>query len=212
MGISYESGPFNSGVLGLGYGGDEIKFPHDNLLVQLVAKGLIPTESYSIWLNGQDAKAGPLLFGAIDTMKYTGNLTIIQFFNSFDWRSRIWLSSLEASSPSGTDMLHRSSPFPLILNIGVASNSLPSNLAQNMRAIAGAEYRDDLSMPVIPCELRDSAGSYRFGLGGSQGPLVNVPMQNFIYPPSRSAEFFQELNIPVNDTLCILHDLEQHQR
>lgn len=203
MGVSYESGPFNSGILGLGYGGDEMTLPHDNLVVQLVSKGMIPTESYSIWLNGDDAKAGSLLFGAIDTTKYDGDLTIIQFFNTPDLHSRIWLSSLEASSPSGTDVLHGDPPFPLVFAIGTTTTSLPSDLAQHMWAVAGAEYRSDLSVPVISCNLRDSAGSYRFRLGGPEGPLVNVPLENFIMTPSISADWFEESNVPANDSLCI---------
>lgn len=203
MGISYESGVSNGGVLGLGYGGNETKLPRDNLAIQLVTKGLITTESYSIWLNADDAKDGSLLFGAIDTTKYAGNLTIIDFFNSSGEGSIIWLSSLEATSPSGTDVLSRDFPIPVGFLFGSPYTILPSDIAQHMWAIAGAEYRSDVSRPVISCTRHDSAGSYRFRFGGPNGPLVNVPLANFLWPPERTAALFEELDLAPEENVCI---------
>ncbi|KAI0011851.1 aspartic peptidase domain-containing protein [Xylariaceae sp. FL0662B] len=206
MGISYESGPFNSGVLGLGYGGSEADLPEENLATQLVAKGLIPTAAYSIWLNDENATSGSLLFGAIDKAKYEGDLIIIDSFNSTAFSLMVYLSSVEATSPSGTDVFQSpSSQFPVGFAIGVASTSLPSPLAQHMWAVASAEYWSNLSIPVIPCALRDSAGSYRFRLGGVQGPIIEVPLKKFAWPPDRSASYFEESGVTVggNETMCL---------
>ncbi|KAI1074367.1 aspartic peptidase domain-containing protein, partial [Whalleya microplaca] len=206
MGIAYASGASNSGVLGLGFGGTEADLPDDNLLVQLVAKGLIPTAAYSVWLNDENSSSGSLLFGAIDRAKYEGDLIIIDSFNSSSFNLMIYLSSVAAISPSGTDVFQTSSSqYPVGFVIGVASTTLPSPLAHHIWAVAGAEYWSNLSVPVIPCTLRDSAGSYRFGFGGDQGPSINVSLKKFIWPPDRSALLFQQrgLTISGNTTMCL---------
>ncbi|KAI1341831.1 aspartic peptidase domain-containing protein [Xylariaceae sp. FL0016] len=206
MGIAYDFGVFNSGILGLGYGGEESGLPDDNLAVQLVAKGLIPTAAFSVWLNDENSTAGSLLFGAIDQAKFEGDLIIIDSFNSSAFGSMIWLSYVEASSPSGTDVFQTDdSEFPLGFALGTASTTLPDPLAKHMWAVAGAEYWYNSSIPIISCDMRYSAGSYAFRFGGSQGPLISVSLRHFVWPPDRSYEYFQELSITnvANGSACV---------
>lgn len=61
------------GVLGIGY--NDTLSSSNNLPLLLVEQGLINTTAYSMWVDDDTASSGNLLFGAIDTTKFTGNLT-----------------------------------------------------------------------------------------------------------------------------------------
>jgi hypothetical protein len=66
------------GVLGIGYTTDEAVVNHQssyaNLPKAMVADGLINSNAYSLWLNDLDANTGSILFGGVDSDKYTGDL------------------------------------------------------------------------------------------------------------------------------------------
>ena len=63
------------GLVGVGYALNEAivsdtrlaSSAYDNLPVQLMKEGLIPTTAYSLWLNDLDASKGQILFGGVDT-------------------------------------------------------------------------------------------------------------------------------------------------
>ncbi|GMM37521.1 hypothetical protein DASC09_048460 [Saccharomycopsis crataegensis] len=63
------------GVLGLGFQGNEVasnKYPNFPMLLH--SQGLLDTISYSLYLNTAASTSGTILFGAIDTEKYEGDL------------------------------------------------------------------------------------------------------------------------------------------
>ncbi|KAK9234929.1 aspartic peptidase domain-containing protein, partial [Lipomyces kononenkoae] len=69
------------GVLGISYPRDEASMAHNvtyaNLPYSLQDAGIIDLVAYSLWLNDLDANTGSILFGGIDTGKFTGELAVI---------------------------------------------------------------------------------------------------------------------------------------
>jgi hypothetical protein len=81
FGIGYTSSSYE-GILGIGYQINEVqvgragKAAYNNLPAQMVADGLIQSNAYSLWLNDLDANTGSILFGGVDTAKYTAHLRL----------------------------------------------------------------------------------------------------------------------------------------
>ncbi|KAG5360622.1 Acid protease [Yarrowia sp. B02] len=78
-------------VFGIGYPSNEASdsplengdtFEYDNLPIRLAKGGFTNTPAYSLYLDSLQATTGTLLFGAVDTSKFTGGLALLPFVNS----------------------------------------------------------------------------------------------------------------------------------
>ncbi|KAK0730286.1 mitochondrial elongation factor g 1-like protein [Lasiosphaeris hirsuta] len=179
------------GLVGVGYALNEAIVgntqsaadAYPNLPVNMVKEGLINSVAYSLWLNDLDANSGSILFGGIDTEKYVGDLTRINIyptqnvFTSF----LVAMTSLEATSPSGSDTLtSQKFPIPVVLDSGTTLSYLPTDLAQQVWKEAGAVYSPEYQLAVIPCNMQNSAGTFSFGFAGPSGPRINVTMDELV--------------------------------
>ncbi|ROW18333.1 hypothetical protein VPNG_00494 [Cytospora leucostoma] len=180
-----------AGLIGVGYTTAEAIVNNENtysaqyvnLPQAMMDQGLIATNAYSLWLNDLDSNTGSILFGGIDTKKYTGDLTkidispnILGVYTDF----QVTLTSLHATSSSGTDEL-TSTQFPIqvVLDSGTAATFVPTDLAEEIWKEVGAVYISELG-PVIPCSMWESDGYFSFGFAGPNGPKINVTMDELI--------------------------------
>jgi hypothetical protein len=192
MGIGLDTDiPF--GLVGVGYPSNEAGVSsgqikeYANLPVQLYKEGLVNTVAYSMWLNDLEASAGSLLFGGIDTAKFTGPLMRLQLYPTSDSTTvtefAVALTSVTAVSRSGLDRLGSSAfPAPVVLDSGTTLSFLPDDLVQEMYKEASVTL-DDNSKPVVPCSYVNSKGYFSFGFGGAGGAVVNVSMSELVLTP-----------------------------
>lgn len=90
-------------------------------------------------------------------------------------------TSLRAHSPSGSDTLTSSSfPIPVVLDSGTTLSYLPTDLASQVWKETGAVYSGQLQLAVIPCQMKNSKGYFSFGFAGSDGPQINVTMDELV--------------------------------
>ncbi|KAI0976918.1 aspartic peptidase domain-containing protein [Xylaria arbuscula] len=184
------------GLVGVGYALNEASISatqeiYDNLPIMMRNEGHINTVAYSLWLNDLDASKGNILFGGIDTDKYTGDLIRVSIdedaradnFTSFQVR----LTSVEAVSSSGNDSLSSTTfPIPVVLDSGTTFSYLPQDLAEEIWKEVGAEYTvvssDGTGYPLLDCDLARSSGYFSFGFGGTGGPVIKVGMDELVIP------------------------------
>ncbi|KAI6081483.1 acid protease [Hypoxylon rubiginosum] len=181
------------GLVGVGYALNEAivastqstSESYDNLPVLMQKQGLINTNAYSLWLNDLDANTGSILFGGIDTEKYKGDLSRIDIYQDASSQAytsfTVAMTSLQAVSSSGADTLSSSAfPIPVVLDSGTTFSYLPTDLAEQVWQEVGAEYYSNYGVPLIPCEMENSAGHFSFGFGGSGGPVINITMDELV--------------------------------
>ncbi|KAG5354296.1 Acid protease [Yarrowia sp. C11] len=75
-------------VFGIGYKSNEASnfedeqigetFQYDNFPIRLAKDGIISTPAYSLYLNGLNSSSGSVLFGGVDTRKFSGKLAILK--------------------------------------------------------------------------------------------------------------------------------------
>ncbi|KAI2622373.1 acid protease [Hypoxylon sp. NC1633] len=183
------------GLIGVGYALNEAivgstqsaSSSYDNLPVLMQKEGLISTNAYSLWLNDLDASTGSILFGGIDTEKYKGDLTRINIYK--DTQSEAFtsflvaLTSLQASSSSGTDQLSsKEFPVPVVLDSGTTFSYVPTDIAEQVWKEVGAIYSSQVGVALLPCKMETSAGHFAFGFGGPGGPVINITMDELVLP------------------------------
>lgn len=176
------------GLMGIGYAINEASVDtmdetYPNLPVAMYQSGYINSIAYSLWLNDLDASTGSILFGGIDTSKYTGNLTRVELIadnGTYD-HFKVAVTSITATSSSGTDMLSPDSlPFEAVLDSGTTLTYIPDGLASQVWLEVGAIYEPDWDLAVLPCSFAQHSGNFTFVFGGSGGPEIVVGMDELV--------------------------------
>lgn len=201
MGIAHNLS-MDSGVLALGYPNPSSEVLEDGLTGALVDQGVATTEAFSIWLAGWLDHIGPfvflysdpgidgrtdtgsLLFGALDSNKYSGHLKSIDMvYRDMAYQGpRILLSYVKASSSSGDDVLVRyeDDPTPVALKLGTAFSTFPQKLAEALWKVAGAEYTEACNCPTVPCRLSKGQGTFVYGFAGRSGPQITMHLRTMV--------------------------------
>lgn len=180
MGIGYDTNEATQDVLG----GSK----YHNLIDELVSQGLISHQAYSLWLNDLASSTGSILFGGIDTEKYTGALKSIPLESDPESTSTdistftVALSGLTISS--GTETLNSSTSLsiPVVLDSGTTLTYLPDEIFTQIADTAGAVKEDDGAIILIDCNATDKTFTYQFG--GTSGPSIAVKISELIFPVS----------------------------
>jgi hypothetical protein len=175
------------GLLGVGYeigesivratnGQNKTAAIYDNL-VQL---GVINRAAYSLYLNDEKSGKGEVLFGAIDTTKYSGDLVSLPVQPKSDGLTDyteflVALTAISVTDDSGTRKLTDSTfAYPALLDSGTVSQDLPAGVADEILKGFGSIGG------VLPCDYRNSKASLTYTFGGDGGPSINVPLSALI--------------------------------
>ncbi|KAG0645682.1 putative aspartic-type endopeptidase OPSB [Hyphodiscus hymeniophilus] len=196
MGLATE-GTIGVGIMGIGYNTTEANVDtgngteYANLPQALQNAGLINANAYSLWLDDLQASTGSVLFGGIDTKKFTGDLISVQIYPTIEGGQNIFASfsvaftSLSATSSSGTDQLTPAGyATAAILDSGTTITLLPDDIAQQVFQELGAEVSQELGATVVPCALADKNGTLNYGFGGVGGPVISVAVSQLVLPLS----------------------------
>ena len=182
MGLVNESSRW-IGTLGLGYNDST----YSNLPDRLFESGLINSTAYSIWLDDEEASTGSLLFGAVDTSKYSGNLTRINAskyssgYSSFG----VYLYSVNGTSTDSLSAVNiESDELPISISVSPsdAISILPTDLAEQIWQMTGATFDEDYEKAFISCDAANGNQTFTFQLGGEAGPIVEATMSDLVVP------------------------------
>ncbi|KAF3764418.1 acid protease [Cryphonectria parasitica EP155] len=186
------------GVLGIGYNDSS----YDNLPNRLQEEGLINSTAYSIWVDDETASSGNLLFGAIDTTKFDGNLTRLQSEYSY-YMMMIQVIGINGStSTSGGPIAITDDQddddsdssgtyysdeylFTAIYSPPDTVSTLPTTIATQIWSMSGAYFHSVLEMAVISCDASsDTTTNFTLQLGGegSLGPIITTYMSDLVIP------------------------------
>ncbi|KAE9980366.1 hypothetical protein EG327_006576 [Venturia inaequalis] len=193
MAVATRSEYVGTGIMGIGFAlGEalqgELNQTYANLPVVLANQSLIPSASYSLYLDDLDIGEGTVLFGGYDTDKFEGNLAVLDIQpaekNLISRMLVVW-SSIGVTDKSGSTVIPSSAvPQSALLDSGTALTVVPSDVFKTLVSYFGANYRRSLGIYEVNCDL--GYGTLDFGFGDSNGPVIGVP--------------FSELAIPVTDS------------
>ncbi|KAK4238952.1 aspartic peptidase domain-containing protein [Achaetomium macrosporum] len=156
FGIGYSS-TNTQGILGIGYPANEVQVnraglsPYKNLPAQMVADGLIKSTAYSIWLNDLDANTGNILFGGVDSEKYTPPLLSIPIEAESGVYAEFMITLTDLTL--GTTTLASNLALAVLLDTGSSLTYLPDSLVQKIYTAVDAVYDSDANAAYVPCSL-----------------------------------------------------------
>ncbi|KAL9091120.1 MAG: hypothetical protein Q9165_005047 [Trypethelium subeluteriae] len=192
FGVAYQQpqGTPDSSTWGIGTdtGSDLVQAENRLTPYYMTQLGLIPSPSYSLWLNDIDAPSGSLLFGGVDTSKFTGVLSSLPIVadggNGTYWSSMLPLSGLYANNGTGTianatNATIGSFPINVTLDSGAGQIFLPLRAVQNIYSLFNVTYDPLSGSAYCPCSLASSPASVGFAFGDT---TIYVPMRSIVGP------------------------------
>ncbi|KAI9885147.1 MAG: Signal recognition particle [Watsoniomyces obsoletus] len=196
FGIGYRSSSGES-ILGIGYAGNEAQVgrgtgpAYPNLPQRMVQSGVIQSNAYSLWLNDLESATGSILFGGVNTEKYTGQLSTLPVQNT---RRRpdptefiITLTDISLSLPGQSPSLSSDNIIlasrrsdPVLLDSGSSISYLNDDLAEVIFATVGAEKDSRSGAALIGCSQYNNASQLNFRFSS---PTISVPMNELVILP-----------------------------
>lgn len=180
FGVGYSS-TSAQGILGIGYEVNEVqvgraqKPAYRNLPTEMVEAGLIQSPSYSLWLNDLDANRGSILFGGVDSGKYSGQLQTLPI----QTRSGVYAEFLVTLTglALGAAPISNATALAVLLDSGSSLTYLPDATVQAVYAAVGAQYDADEGAAYVPCSLANDTRSLTFSFSS---PTIAVEMNELV--------------------------------
>lgn len=184
FGVGYASNS-SEGVMGIGYPNLEVAVQYDrgssyaNIPQNMANQGLINTPAYSLWLDDLQSSTGNILFGGVDTSKFTGELTTVPIVaEQNEYLEMIVALSGISIDNNGKSTTLLSTATPVLLDSGSTLMYLPSSVAQSIYSAVGATYSSRQGVATIPCS---SASSTTMTLGFTfSGKTIQIAMSQLV--------------------------------
>ncbi|KIW12658.1 hypothetical protein PV08_09936 [Exophiala spinifera] len=194
------------GLVGVGYSSlqsgamtglfDADKLP-PSLTQALVQAGAIDREAYSLYLNDFESGEGAVLFGGVDSSKYTGELVALPILptpdNFSDYtRFEIALTAISLTDQNGTHKLTDDDfAVPALIDSGTVAQTLPQPVYDAILGGLGATNDPNLGSPVVPCAYGDAGIYITYTFGGPGGPSIDVQLSELLGPGASDPSFYK---------------------
>ncbi|KAI1456710.1 acid protease [Annulohypoxylon moriforme] len=181
FGVAMDTVDEFAGILGIGHG-INVTTNYNNFIDELAAQGVTGTKAFSLALGSKDEQEGVVIFGGLDTGKFTGTLQtlpIIPASQSPDKVPRYWvnMTSLSLTPPSGQNKVYENTTMAVFLDSGATLTLLPTKLANAIAADFGADATDANGFYPVDCSLNDLQGSLNFAFNGV---MIKVPYNELV--------------------------------
>jgi hypothetical protein len=187
-----------TGLMGLGYKANvAASTEYPTILDNMVSQGVISTHAFSMYLNDIKSEAGTILFGAIDSKKYIGDLAILPILSGASTEGgpeetphyAVRLDNFTVNVPDGADAVRApmSSRAAAILDSGSTISILPDTAVDpifehfNVRSMQGSLSH------FADCALADDDDDYSFDFG-FDGKTIRVPLREMLINPFSDLE------------------------
>lgn len=207
FGVATETDDEFAGILGIGHG-INVTTSYKNFVDELADQGVTDTKAFSLALGGKEEQEGVIIFGGLDTGKFTGTLQtlpIIPAEESPDKVPRYWvnMTSLSLTPPSGAKKEYVSNNMAVFLDSGATLTLLPTELANSIAADFGAEATDANGLYPVDCSLNDLPGTLNFAF---DGVTIKVPYNEVVREVQNSFYTQCYLGIMASDDFILLGD------
>jgi hypothetical protein len=182
FGIGYTSSSAE-GILGIGYTINEVQVnrfgldAYPNLPQKLKDDGTINSVAYSLWLNDLDASTGSILFGGVDTDKFTGSLSTLPIIQESGVYAEFIIALTDMGVGDNKTSLFSGSNVPVLLDSGSSLMYLPNAVCTALYTQFSAQYDSSQGAAFVDCDLANQSGSLEFGFSGV---TISVPYNELV--------------------------------
>lgn len=182
FGIGYTSSS-EEGILGIGYTINEVQVnrfgldAYPNLPQKLKDDGTISSVAYSLWLNDLDASTGSILFGGVDTDKFSGQLSTLPIIPDAGVYAEFIIALTDLGIGDNKTAIFSNSNVAVLLDSGSSLMYLPDAVTSALYTQFNARYDSNQGTAFVDCNLANQQGSLEFGFSGV---TISVPYNELV--------------------------------
>ncbi|KAI5210417.1 acid protease [Aureobasidium subglaciale] len=181
FGIGYVSSS-EEGILGIGYPTNEAILQYSretyvNVPQKMMQSGLINTNAYSLWLNDLDASTGSILFGGVNTEKYTGSLQTLPILTEQGIHAEFIIALTGVGYNGQENSIASNVNTAALLDSGSSLMYLPDDITASIYRMTGAKYSADYGAAFIDCNQRYNETTIDFTFSS---PTIRVSMSELV--------------------------------
>ena len=164
----------------------------------LVTSGIIDRKAFSLYLNDVDANTGSIIFGGIDTTKYTGDLVALPLQPSpegFVKEYYVALTSVSFTDATGqtTQLSPDGYSQAILLDSGTTNTLLTNDVFTPLALGLGTTLDIDGSgLYLVGCSLANEKGTINYSFGGEGGVTIQVPIENVVGSQVYPSDMFDD--------------------
>ncbi|KAK8102665.1 hypothetical protein PG984_015811 [Apiospora sp. TS-2023a] len=183
FGAASRSKDLNEGILGLSFGSRKptADLTYNNFVDELYLQNVTDSRAFSVALGNQDASnGGVIIFGGIDTGKFTGKMTTVPVLGpqGGEKLNRFWvqLKSIGATM-SGKSKQYDNSATAIVIDTGSSLSTLPSGVVNSMVQDLNGQT-DKGGNVIVPCpSSSNNDNTFDFDFGGV---TIKIPYSHFV--------------------------------
>lgn len=181
FGIGYSSTSYE-GILGIGYPLNEVAIQttghtYPNVPAKLVNQGTINTNAYSLWLNDLDASTGSILFGGVNSAKYTGSLQTLPIVPEYGQYAEFVIALTGVGADGNSGSIASDIAVPALLDSGSSLMYLPNDIASAIFDAVGAQYDASQGAAFVDCDLANANNTIDLTFSS---PTIRVPLNELV--------------------------------
>jgi hypothetical protein len=181
LGVGYVSSS-EEGILGIGYPTNEAilqysRQPYVNVPQHMMQSGLINTNAYSLWLNDLDASKGSILFGGVNTEKYTGSLQTLPIIAEQGVYAEFIIALTGVGYNGNQNSIASNLNTAALLDSGSSLMYLPNDVTESIYKMTGAKYNQEYGAAFIDCNMRYNETTIDFTFSS---PTIRVSMSELV--------------------------------
>jgi hypothetical protein len=178
------SGSNPRAVMGIGWNLDDEGDARIFSVVQQMSGTVTNRAAFSVYLNEYNATTGAMIFGGIDTTKYSGDLVGLPFqLDPIGGQSAYYvtLTSVSVTDHTGVSTQLTSYGFrqSALLRMGTSATLLNADVYQQLAKGFGVVEVEG-GARAVPCNYVNSNVTINYQFGGSDGPVISVPISQII--------------------------------
>ena len=182
FGIGYVSSSLE-GIIGIGYENNEVSLTYGggtyaNVPANLYQKGYTDANAYSLWLNDLEANTGSILFGGVDTGKYTGELQTVPIIpEGVNFYAQFVIALTAVGTNGKTGSIGSGLHVAALLDSGSSLMYLPNDITQDIYNAVNARYDSSQGAAFVDCSLANSDDTIDFTFSS---PTISVAMSELV--------------------------------
>lgn len=183
FGVGFESYDIPIGILGLSPPTSDAQTQYSFVLDSMASQGLISSRAFSLDLREVESPDGSVVFGGIDTGKFSGALEKCPILDPSETPSgadRYWITmtNIGITLPDGESATSDDFSLPVFLDSGGTLSRLPTAIFQAIGdSFPGAQLDPKSGFYYSDCAVGD-VGSVDFHFGSK---VIRVPFEDFIW-------------------------------
>ncbi|UNI16977.1 hypothetical protein JDV02_003359 [Purpureocillium takamizusanense] len=186
FGVGTSSVDLSAGILGASPDLSGFKSPYPLVLDQLAQQNFIKSRAFSMDLRPVGDERGSVIFGGIDTKKFTGplhKLPIIPGSQAPDGYTRYWVNvdgiAITTADGKANTIFDKTGGLKAYLDSGTTVSQLPTAMFNEvLKLFPGARKDPKYNQWYVDCSLVNSKGFVSFKFGNL---VVKAPFSDFLW-------------------------------